>query len=223
MEHWSFSGGAGDFLDVARHGVARQACLQGTDDLLSNALGDFEVLSSGDTIQLMQIVRHNSGIHETQAELFLSVCSVVDIPKEDGLVQHGKSRSNQLLQCRQTVVPDLGRMIGMNDHKDLQWQAGQQRAEFGCDASWQYDGKTGVDSESCDVRDPADALAQLCQSMIVKHEGIATTEDDFVDFRAAFNFRHGWFPVFQPTGFFGIRVLATKAVAAVHGTGSGCH
>ncbi len=55
-----FMGLARDFMDVSRDGVTRQSASEFGNNFFASFNGNFKVSCSGDSIQLVQVVRHDS-------------------------------------------------------------------------------------------------------------------------------------------------------------------
>ena len=209
-----------DFLNETRDGVARQPATHFLYEGSAFFHRDLKVSGSGDTVQLMEIVRQDAEVDQRCRQIALRLNRVIDTSQQDSLVEHSQWRGDEPAESLGTVRDKFRRVVGMDDHDCLQTALAEPAKKIVGNSVWQDDRQASVDSEPPQMRDRFKSVEQIAKPLVRQHERIATAEQHFLDRRVGGDRIECRLPVIQPSRFLAVRIVPPEPVATVDGAGA---
>ena len=109
-------------------------------------------------------------------------------------------------------------MVDVIHQQDLQRRTGKAFNQRLSDARRDHNRQTAVNTQTFDVRDGFQLREQPVQFAIFRHQRIAAGENDLVQFWICGNILKCSLPVTLVALIFGIREVATEAIATIYRT-----
>ncbi len=189
------------------------------DDSPPDVDGNFEVGGTGHSIQLVQVVGHDTLVDKLPAQLRQRFDVVIDAAQQDGLVEQRDAGIHQAVNRQAGRLVQFSGMINV-DHDD--------RSQPGC--TQQVDQPRGhslgnndrqprVDPQPPQMVDLADTVNQLLKPFIGNGQRITAAEDQFFDFVIPGQRVEGRLTLGGGPRACGIGKVAAETVAAVNRAG----